>query len=354
MPLVQGLGDGQGVLGGKAEAAVGLALQEGEVVQGRCALGGFLAGLLHRGRLALAAFDDVRGPALLPDPVAAAVRLLVVAGKVRIDPHALVTDRAAGEGPVQFPVGGGHELAPFRLALDQERQGRGLHPAAGGLAEAAEARVVTGERPGGVDADQPVRLGAAQGGVLQRPHLRFVTEFAEPLADGVQGHGLQPQPLDLLALHRPTGRLLEDVLEDEFALAAGVAAVDDHLHVLAADQFAQGVELCFGVRQHRQRKFLRQDGQVVQGPFLQGRVDLLGVGDAHQMTDGKGDDMVVAFEVGLGLGEPAGQRLDDVRGDARFLGDDQCLSHVGGPAGQTAREVRKVRSTSCQRSGWSR
>ena len=64
--------------------------------------------------------------------------------------------------------------------------------------------------------------------------------------------------------------------------------------------------------------------------------------------------MVVAFEVCLGLGEPAGQRLDDVRGDARFLGDDQCLSHVGGPAGQTAREVRKVRSTSCQRSGWSR
>ena len=70
-------------------------------------------------------------------------------------------------------------------------------------------------------------------GVGERLHGFVARQRRKAVADGRGRHGLQPEPLDgLLRL-----RVADDVAENQFAFAPGVAGVDEFGHVLALDEF---------------------------------------------------------------------------------------------------------------------
>ena len=76
------------------------------------------------------------------------------------------------------------------------------------------------------------------------------------------------------------------------------------------------------------RNSVRQDREVGHAPLLEALVVLLGIDQLDEVADGEGDDPVVVLPVGLGLLEPARERVDDVAGDGRLLGEDQGLHAV--------------------------
>jgi len=99
--FVEGLGDGQGLLGRNAEAGVGLALQRGQVEELGRALRRFLACFLDRRRLAGAGGDNGLGLFFLPDPVGAFVPVIFLPDKMRVDPFALIAVLVVGKGGEQ-------------------------------------------------------------------------------------------------------------------------------------------------------------------------------------------------------------------------------------------------------------
>ena len=312
VPFVQGLRKAERVFSRKTEPAVGLALQQSKIIKGRRAFGGLFTRLLHRSRFAEAQRNQCLGSFFFPETIAASVGLLILFFKGRVDPDCIIVDGSAAETGVEFPVGGRNKFPALGFPLDQKRQGRCLHPAAGRFTKSAKPRIVAGECPGGIDTDQPVGLGAAECGILQGAHLLVIFELAQTITNGVQGHGLQPQPSYGLSLHRAVGRLLEDIFKNQLSLATGVTAVDNHFNIFSLDQFGQGVELGLGFRQHGQGEFFGQDGQVIQGPLVQLRVDLLGVGDGDQMTNGIGDHILITFKMSLVFNEFPREGLDDI------------------------------------------
>ena len=107
------------------------------------------------------------------------------------------------------------------------------------------------------------------------------------LEDRVVGHRLHPEPLD---------RLLDvadvhDVAEDEFALAAGVAGVDDAVDVLALGELEDLLEAGFGAFDRIELEVFGDGGQDVEVP---GQLVLAVAGDRHaqldEVADGGGDD----------------------------------------------------------------
>ena len=79
--------------------------------------------------------------------------------------------------------------------------------------EAAGLGVERGHRTRAVDADQPVRFGAADRGVAQALDLLRGAQVGESVADRLRGHRLQPQ-----ALHRLLAAgVLGDEVEDQLA-----------------------------------------------------------------------------------------------------------------------------------------
>jgi len=164
---------------------------------------------------------------------------------------------------------------------------------------------------------------AAEGGVLEWVHLLVGAEPGKAVFDGLAGHRLQPQPFEGLVADGGVPDILDDVFEDQLAFAAGIAGVDDLDDVLAADEFLQGVQLSLGVWEFLEGKFFRQDRELGDIPFLIGGIDFFGVADRNQVADGEGHDMPIPFVMGLGLGELAGQNLDDVCCDAGLFGDDE-------------------------------
>mmetsp|Transcript_3271 Transcript_3271/g.11449 ORF Transcript_3271/g.11449 Transcript_3271/m.11449 type:complete len:1068 (-) Transcript_3271:367-3570(-) len=328
--FVQRLRDGQRRLGREAEARVGLALQRGQVVE-RAATGG--AGLAFLGDvsgLAEHGLGDLVGLGRVPQPVGAALGIVVLLPG-RVEPLALVLAGLRIEVGAQLPVVAGDVLADLLLALDDDGQRRRLHPADRGQEEAAVARVEGRHRPRAVDADQPIGLGAAARGVGQRQHLLVAAQLLEALADGGRRHRLQPQPLDRF-VQRPLGRLrvLLDQAEDQFALAARVAGVDQGRDVLAADQLDEGVQPALVLVDRVEVEVRRDHRQMGEAPLATLDVELLGRGDLHQMAHGRADDVVLVLEVVVMLVELArhgGQRADDVLRHAGLLGNDQCLAH---------------------------
>jgi len=127
-----------------------------------------------------------------------------------------------------------HEGANLFLALDQNGQGRRLHPADGKQRRAIAPAVPDGHRPGGVQPHQPVGLGATAGRIGQGFHVAASPQRREAIANCLVGHRRDPQPPDGDAA---VGELI-DITKDELALAASVAGVDDLGEALVAQQMA--------------------------------------------------------------------------------------------------------------------
>ena len=119
------------------------------------------------------------------------------------------------------------------------------------------------KEPCGVDAHQPVRAGAAEGGLIQPVIFTPRTQLRKALFDGGILHGGDPQPLHGLcaACH------VVDGAEDQLALAPRVTGVDDLGHVLPAHEVPQQLELFGFVRFQREAPACGQDGQIVIAPL---------------------------------------------------------------------------------------
>ena len=160
MPFVQRLRQGQRGFGGKAEAAVGVALQRSEVVQRRRHLRRRFGFLGHRAGLFAAGGHDALRGGFGPEPGLALFRIAFVTLERRVDPAAFVQAGRGHEGGVNFPVIARHESADafFTLVHDGERWR--LHASHGCFEKAAVLAVERRHGPGAVDADQPVGFGA--------------------------------------------------------------------------------------------------------------------------------------------------------------------------------------------------
>ncbi|MCZ7635873.1 MAG: hypothetical protein M5U12_07410 [Verrucomicrobia bacterium] len=120
-----------------------------------------------------------------------------------------------------------------------------------------------GHRAGAVDAHKPVGLAPAGGGVGESPHLFVGAQAGEALADGLRGHALEPEPLDGLS----GAGIADEVAEDEFALAPGIARVDQAIDVLATEEALDGLEAVLGLLAGLEFEVGRDDGKGGEGPL---------------------------------------------------------------------------------------
>ena len=326
--LVEGLGEVEGALGAEAVQAIGVALQLGEVVEeGR----GQLAGLgLDRGDDGLAgagAGDDRGGLAAVGGQAAALAGILGpgLAGDGRAKPCALIGERRGLGGGDRLEAGDhlaivlGHEVADRQLALDEDRQGRGLHAADRDVLIEDEA---VGARE--VHADQPVGAAAAAGGVGEAVVVGAAAQLGEAVGDRLAGERRDPQAADRLGA---AGGLV-DVAEDELALAAGVGGADDPGDGAVAQDPAHDGELLGGAGHDDQRELVGEHRQGGEAPALPGRVDLVRLGERDEVADRPADDVAVAGVTAVAAPRGA-EGGGDVPGDGGLLGDDGG-GHEGG------------------------
>ncbi len=336
MLLIETLRGRERALGGEAVAVVGLALERREVVEHRR----FLALLLllelrDRPRLAAARRDDRRGLLLGADARAfgvsgAAGRRLVVAEISALAGGCLALERPRGEGRVDQPVGLGLEGLDLLLAARDDRERRRLHaPERDGTVEGA-AQPDRG-RAGCVHTDDPVGLRARACGLLEALELRGGAQRLERAFHRCVRHRVQPQPFDGLFAFG----LLEQVGEDQLALAARVAGVDDLFDVLAAELFGHDRHLLArALIAHDEFEALGHDRQIAHPPALEFGVVGFRFGQLDEVPDRPGHHVIGSLEEALPL-------LEGAR-----------AARAPGPAPRRASRRLGASWTWRQRSGW--
>ena len=306
MGLVEALGQFQGFVCGKVQVAVGVPLQAGQVVE------------LGR-RLPLAGGFGGEHPAGLPLHLRGDGLCLGFVGNMGVgvqplpEPYPVIVPEGSRQGAETF----GLESGDLLMALDQNGQGRGLHPAHG-----KQGVIAQGEGPGGVHPHQPVRLGAAHGAAVQPVIVRAGAYVPEALLNGFVGHGADPQAGDGLA----AAAFLINIAEDQFALPPGVRSADDTVGLRSIHQPGNDVVLSLGCREHFQGDGLGQYGQGLVAPALVLGVQLVGFAQAHQVADGPGDDVCFADQAALAP-LPAAQHPGNVLAHAGLLRHHQGFRH---------------------------
>jgi hypothetical protein len=250
VPFVERLGQRQRGLGGKAEAAVGFALQGGEVEQQRRQLCRWLALFFDRAMLAEAFLAEALGALDFPQAFGLGVLIFGFA-EFFVEPAAAVAAGDSGEFGFHLPVIARPEGADAFLALDQDGQRRRLHAADRRLVEsrpsfelkAVMARVPL--MPISQSASERQRAASASGRISLS-----VRKWAKPSR-------MAPCVIDC-SHRRRTGLsllgVLSQVAEDQFALATRVAGIDEAGHVLALHQPSQQLEAILGLLDRIQRK----------------------------------------------------------------------------------------------------
>ena len=321
MLLVQRLRQAERVLRRETEAAVGFALQAGEIEEQRRQLRRGLGFLGDRAALAVAFGADRLGLLRIPEPLGLPLGVLGLL-PCGIEPAAGIFSGLGAETRVHLPVVARLEGADLFLALDEDRERRRLHAADRGEVEAAFLGIEGGHCARAVDAYQPVGFRTRLGGVGEREHVAVGAQLLESFADRRLRHRLQPEALDRLFRLR----VLHDVAKDELAFAARVARIDQRVDVLALDQAQQHIEARFAALDRAQLEVRRDHRQVIERPFAFLDVVRLGQGELEQMTDRRRDDAIVAFEP-VALLREAAERLCDIGSNRRFFGDDELLAH---------------------------
>ncbi len=232
MFFVKRLREAQSIFCGKTKTPVRLALQRRQIIK------------LRRHRSCRSAFfrDDARlaetfrfdGFRETYTPNALLLELIVafLLGKFFIEPAAGVFARLRAERAVDFPIVARNEFFNLLLALDEDRQRRRLHAADRCEMKTAGLGIERRHRARAVDADEPVAFAAARRRVRERNHFTVCAQVREAVADRRRRHGLQPEPLDRFVAFR----VLNDVTENQFAFAPGIAGIHDRGDILALDE----------------------------------------------------------------------------------------------------------------------
>ena len=321
--FVERLGEAERVLRRETKPSIRFALQGGQVIQCAGERAGRLAFLGDDAGLADAFVADGFGPGDFPKAlglqlgVRVFLILVLILGKRFVEPASGIFAALGLERPDDFPVSPRDELLNLLLALDENRERRRLDAAHGRELEAAELRVEGGHRPRAVDADQPVGLGTADGGISKRTDIRIGAQVRKAIADGGRRHGLQPETGDgLLGLG-----VLDDVAENEFTLAPGVAGIHERIDIFALDEFGEDFEPALGLLDGPQVEVRRDHGQGGEGPLTLLHLELFRDTQLQQMTHGRGENELVALEI-LVVFLEAPERLGDVAGDGRLFSND--------------------------------
>ena len=276
----------EGLLGGVAEQPVGLPLEGGQVAELRGAFG-FVRSrdLPHRDGLSKAG-----GPRALR---------LRLGGITRADCPEAAAVQLDG---IKFLR---PEPLDRRLAFGQQGQRRGEHAAHVQDPALMERR----EQTGGVDAHQPVRLGAAEGGVVKAVILGAVPQILKALPNRALLHRGNPEPLKGLA----AAAFPVDQTEDQLAFSSRVRRADQGGNVIPAHELAENFHLLSRVRQRLKLPGGGEDREIVQAP--PGVAGVVGVrrSERHQMADAPAHQPAVSLQITV---------LPSAR--AQHLGDAHC------------------------------
>ena len=179
-----------------------------------------------------------------------------------------------------------------------------------------------GEKPGGVNADQPVGLCPAQGRLIQRVVVCFRFQIGKAVPDGVVLHTGDPEALERLF----TACHLIDKTENEFSLAPGIGGAHKAGHVGTFHQRAQNVKLLLFLVGDDVLPRFREDGQILIAPFLETLVIAASVGKGHQMPDAPAHQIAVSLQIPVVfLRGPDHAR--NAAGDTRFFCNYQLITH---------------------------
>ena len=307
--LVEPLRHLQRLLRAPAEAAVGMALQLGQVEEERRRRPPRLAGdRLDDGAAGQGAGHD--GAGLLP-----ARR---EAGPARLPPRR-VEERPPV--PPRLPLERRRDL---QVVLRDERPDRLLplheHRERRRLDAAHRHEVARRDREGAgeVHPDQPVGAAPPARRVREGVEVGRGAEAGEPVADRVGGQRRDPEAFH--RLRRP-GRLVE-LPEDQLPLAPRVGRADDLRDARVGEDRAHGVELLPEPLGDDEGPGGGKHREEVPPPRLPLRPDLLRLGERHQVADRPRDDVPPSRERAV----PPPRRPEhrgDVARDGRLFGDDR-------------------------------
>ena len=275
--FVKTLQEGEGLFGAEAVASVGVALQGGEVVEGRWR-GVLFLGVKggDDGVLFVATADDALANALIAE-----ARSLIFALILPEQAHAV-------DAGLHFIVRCALKVADGAFALHDHCQGWCLHAASRELSV-----VAAGEGAGDVEADDPVGFAARDGRTVEVVVFAGRFEVGEALADGLVGLAGDPESahrfFDVGLLNDPTG--------DEFTFAASVGGDDDFIDIAAFHQARDGAELFAGLRNDNEIHVFGQDRQGVHAPGFVFIAVVFRIGQGDEVAEGPGDNVFIVFKI---------------------------------------------------------
>ena len=114
---------------------------------------------------------------------------------------------------------------------------------------------------------------------------------------------------------------MDDITENEFALAPGVARINHRGHVLAFEQLENGLQPRFALLDGLEVKVRRDHRQIRKRPLAALDLELLGDAQLQQMPHRRSDDILVIFKVVVMFFKFA-ERPRDVSRIRRLFRDD--------------------------------
>ena len=174
-----------------------------------------------------------------------------------------------------------------------------------------------GEKAGAVDADNPVRLRAAECRFIETVIFLAVPEMIEAFADGGVLQRADPQTLEGLG----ASGFVVDQPEDQLALTSCIGCADQLGDAIVLHERRQHLELLGFILRDLKHPVFRNNGQIVIPPLGIPLIVGAGVCQLHQMTEAPRNNVIAALHVAVLTGRRA-QHLCDGLGNAGFFSND--------------------------------
>ena len=204
------------------------------------------------------------------------------------------------------------ERGDFAVTLHQHCKGRRL--------DAPDHQLLVierGKQAGAVDADNPVRLRAAECRFIEAVIFLTLPETIEALADSGILQRADPQTLEGFG----ASGFVVDQPEDQLTLASCIGCADQLGDALFLHESGQHLELLCFVLCDLEHPVLRNNGQIVIPPLGIPLIVGAGVCQLHQMTEAPRNDVIAALHIAVLAGSRA-QHLCDGLGNAGLFSND--------------------------------